>query len=255
MLGVGFHHHESDAVAHRDGFESVAAEIALHKRTGLAVHRRGLIEQSARAASEGMLRLLTDLGELGLVIGGAVNLLQRKRRGHFKSGGRAQTSAERDIAAEDRLEALARLRRVTREEPREGAERIVRPGRSGLDLLDVRKPALPGLARSADVGREDLNGVVGGRGDREERALVDGSGEDIALVVVGVIAEHLDAAGSIAHHRGLRAVKRLELRNDLVVHFLVQHGVYPLFNFYLSLQLSHLTISSMFFGGFDRNAE
>ena len=87
VLGVGLHHHERDGRSEVHILESTMAEVALHESAGLAEKRRCLIEESARAAGEGMLCLLSDLCELDTILPDTVDLAERKRGAHFKGCG------------------------------------------------------------------------------------------------------------------------------------------------------------------------
>ena len=190
-----------------------------HEAARLAVERGGLVEKAARAAGERVLRLLSDLREGRLVFLDAVELAEREGRTHFKRGGRGEARAERDVAEEHALPALARLGGLVVEEPVERARHVVLPRHllRGPDVRNVERDRLHEVARREGTRR------VGRRRDREERPLVDGRREDEALVVVGVVAEHLDAPRGIRHRRGLHTVEFFELGHQFVVDFLILH--------------------------------
>ena len=219
VLGVGLDHHERDLRTHRNGLERVVAEVALDKRTLGAVHRGRLIEQSARAAGERVLRLLADLRHRRLVLLDAVELRKRENRAHLKRGGGRKAGAKRDVAEEHALPALRRRLRLAVEEPVERARHVILPGH----LLRRSDRLRRELGRLHQVARRQLAAVVVGRGDREKRALVDRRGEHIASIVIGMVAEHLDAARSVGDDVRLLAVHLLVLANELVVDFLVLH--------------------------------
>ena len=219
VLGVGLDHHERDLRTHRNGLERIVAEVALDKRTLGAVHRGRLIEQSARATSERVLRLLADLRHRRLVLLDSVELGKRQDRAHLKRGGGRKAGAERNVAEEHALPALRRRLRLAVEEPVEGARDVVLP----RHLLRGGDRLRRELRRLHEVARRQLAAVVVARGDREERALVNRRGEDVARIVVGVVAEDLDAARRVGHDVGLLAVHLLVLRHEFVVDFLVLH--------------------------------
>ena len=76
------------------------------------------------------------------------------------------------------------------------------------------------------AGREPAGGVRARRAG-EEGAEIDGGGQDEPLVVVRVVAEHLDAAGGIGHDRGFPVVLLPELLEQGAVQLMVQHREYP----------------------------
>ena len=219
VLRIGLHHHERDRRTQDDILELAIAEVALHEAAFLAVERGGLVEKAARAAGERVLGLLTNLRERGLVLLDAIELAEREGRTHLKRGGRGEAHAERDVAEEHALPALARLGGLVVEKPVERARDVVLPGHllGGRDIRDVEFDRLHEVA-----GRERTLRILR-RGDREERPLVDGRREDEALVVVGVVAEHLDAPRGIRHRRGLHTVEFFELGHQFVVDFLILH--------------------------------
>ncbi len=252
MLGIGLDHHERNLRTHRDVLEIAAAEIALDERALGTVNRRGLVEKSARTTGEDVLGLLAELRHRRLVLRDTVDLRKRQPRGDLKRGGRAQARAKRNVAAEHGLETGLDTSKIAVKEEVEGAEHITRPGSAFLHRRDLRND---GLILLTEIESEKLDLVIGIRSDREERALVNRRGEDEALVVVGVVAEHLDAPRRIRNRRRLRTVKLRELRNNLIVNFLIDHK-------YLLIKLKSRTRPqtrtrtqpSAFFAGFERTS-
>ena len=104
-------------------------------------------------------------------------------------------------------------------EPVEGAGDVVLP----RHLLRRSDGADGELRRLHEVAGRELAAVVGRRRNGEERPLVDCRGEDVALVVVGVIAEDLDTPRGVRDDLRLLAIHLLELGYQLVVDFLVLH--------------------------------
>ena len=76
--------------------------------------------------------------------------------------------------------------------------------------------------KNSIAGAQGASGALGWR-HGEERALVDGRRKDEALVVVGMVAQDLDAARRVRHRSRLPAKELLKLGDDLVIDILVQH--------------------------------
>ncbi len=105
--------------------------------------------------------------------------LDRRRRGH--------PGADGNVPAEDAVEA---------------ADLVPGPQELVDDALKVVGPAQRGAVEAAElaaellveVARDEMADVVGTRGGGEDDGLVGGPGQDEALVVVGVLADEVDAA-------------------------------------------------------------
>ena len=230
MLGVRLHHHERHRRPKIHVLKRAVAEIALDEPARLAKEGRSLIEKPARATGKSMFRLLADLRERHLVLFDAIDLRERKDGGHLKGRAGAETGTQGDIAAKHSLEALARLCGLAVEKPIERAKRIICPGRSRLDLLHVRQPARVRFAVCANVARHERDRVVIAWRNGKKRSLVDRRRKHKPLVVVRMVAKHLDAARRVRHRSRLPAKELLKLGDDLVIDILVQHFSFLLCN-------------------------
>ena len=132
---------------------------------------------------------LTDAGELELVdLVVVIDVVQREREGRLQSRRRRHARAEGHIARERGIEALdlaAALQDLARH-----AEDIARPRLRGF-VLFVK--AELGIILQIDRVGADLVRPVGF--DLGHHALVDGSREYEAAVIIGVLADKVDTSG------------------------------------------------------------
>ena len=158
-----------------------------------------LIHDAAVAADELVLRLLAVEGNLGLADGKPLGFLEGLADGHLQGGGRGKAGALGHVAGDHQVEA---------------AQGVA----TGLQMLDhaadVVAPALirvmgDGLVQAeqiplvAVVGGDHVHQVVAAPADGDAGLVVDGTGQHEAVVVVGVLADEVDAAGGAHQQVGL----------------------------------------------------
>ena len=165
-------------------FKGLAVEA--DQIAGLAEAGRKLVHDAALHAAVVMLRALTDLGQLELVDPVGIELIDRERERALKGCGRRKAGAQRHIAGKDRVESghlAAALDRLPAD-----AEDIAGPLLRRLILFVQAE-----LRVLIVVQREgtDLIGAV--EADFRHNALVNGTRENIATVIIGMLTDQVDA--------------------------------------------------------------
>jgi hypothetical protein len=159
-----------------------------------AEQRRELVEQAGLRAHPVVLDPRAEPGELTPVgLGVAAVREQRERQRHLERRRRRQPAAARDVAAEPQRSTAQREPR-TRQLCRHAADERSPP----LGALDPVEHERVGLS---EVERGDLDGVRGPVvGDRHRHAGGNRERQAEAVVVVGVLADEVHAAGPERPH-------------------------------------------------------
>lgn len=136
-----------------------------------------------------MLGRLADLSQLEFVDRVFVKeIVEGECEAAFESGARAEACAEGDVACEDGVEVLHLAAAL--DDFAADSEHISRPALArGILLAETE------LGVVVDVDREDAHFVGAVGADVGHDHFVDGAGEHEAPVVIGVLADQVDAAG------------------------------------------------------------
>ena len=156
---------------------------------GLTEARSELVHNAALHAAVVVLGALADLGEFELVDGPAVEqVIDGESEGALKGGRRREACAERHVAGKNGIEAFNLA--ATLDGFAAHAEDVASP--ESFRLVRLFKSEF-GIFVEVQGVSPDLIGSV--RLDFSHYALVDGSREDVASVVVGVLADEVDTSG------------------------------------------------------------
>ena len=142
------------------------------------------------SADKFVFRFLAEQGELFAVDFAAVFFEQSKADGNFNGGRGTQSSAQRNIAGDVNVCSGKRFSRLPKRPS--DSERIVGPvllcqGRQGIEGF------LDGFMEIFGV---DDQLAVGARSNRGPTIEFNGGGQNETIVVVGVLADEIHAAGS-----------------------------------------------------------
>ena len=158
-----------------------------------------LVHDAAVAADELVLCLLAVEGNLGLADGEPQRLLEGLADGHLQRGGRGEAGPLRYVAGDHQIEAvqgIAPLLQVLHH-PAD----VVAPALVGMmidGLAEIEQVALVAV-----VGGDHVHQAVIAQADGDAGLVVDGAGQHEAVVVVGVLANEVDAAGGPHQQVGL----------------------------------------------------
>ena len=205
MLHHRIRHDNRISRRHRHIFQNLdRAEITEDQRILPAENRTELIQQSRLQSHIFILHSLPHPRPVGFRKINAVNRLESKTECHFQRGGTAHSRGQRNGAPEHRIEraepdtAAAQLHQRTLE--------IVCPvalaGRIHIVKINFELAGKRTVYKSAD-------GTF--LRSHSERGRLRHSGtQDIALIVVRMVAENLQPSGSTGEHRGFSAEMRFK---------------------------------------------
>ena len=219
-------HQEADVIPHVDCLVNQGTEIRLDEHSRLSRQTGNLVEQSAFATGVFVFRLLSDLGERNGFDRDSVEFGKAKSRTHLQRGGRRETATQRDVPQKHSQKTFFD---------------VVSLDQSGKGTLYVVLPSVVLFVRT-DVVQVENNLVHQVRGNqsafgratrcrREESAAVDCRREDESLVVVRVVAQHLDPSGGVRDGRRLPAELLDKLFQQFPIDAFVLHGVPLLISF------------------------
>ncbi len=176
----------------RHGIELERGEVDPQRVTGLAAQRRELVEQAGLRADPVVLDATAEAGELAPRVTAGIGL----------AGEREQRERERRLQRGRGGEAGA-LVEVALDRQRARAQRVAGVAQLGDGAADEGAPALRGRRLGegervllADVERACGHLVAVARLDRHRDAAVDRERQREPVVVVGVLPDEVDAAGS-----------------------------------------------------------
>ena len=191
MFGVGVENPEARPCGHGHGGEARAGAVDEDEAAGLAKAGDALVEDAAGDADEVVLGVFADFDDglaVGVLAGGAE---EGEGGGELDGGAGGKAGARGEVALGEVVEAGGGGEAEVGQGG-EDAEWVVGPG-GGVGLaLGGGGGERDGFARVAAV--ETALAVVA-QGEGHGDAAVDGGAEDGAAVVVGVVADELDAAG------------------------------------------------------------
>lgn len=192
--GVADHQAKSIGKGDVGGVEGSAVEE--EGMTGSGMGGDELVHDAALGTGEMVLGPLTGQGETAEVGGMTGGGEEGEAEAHFQGGGGAESGAQGDFTGEAEVGALEAVA-VGFQFHGDAAEVIapmVLEGGAGVIEVDG-----DGLLQVIGVGVEE---TVGAGGEGSEEGEMDGSGEDEAVVVIGVFADEVDPTGSAGEEGG-----------------------------------------------------
>jgi hypothetical protein len=201
---------EQEAVFAEVGRDLLVAEAAAVEEQEVVApaHEHGdLVHDAALHARESVLGRLRDAREGKAVAPLRVQGIEAQGQARAQGRRRRQPRAQRDVPAKDKPESRTRV--FQQAEAVHHARDVARPR-----LL--RQFAVPAceLELFAEVVRAQGASAVLRRAEGEVHGAVDGGGHDIAVGVVGVLPDEVDAAGRPHRHRRRDAEAHLECGVD-----------------------------------------
>jgi len=208
---VVFHHGVDDdedvTGRHGDVFQDFnGAEIAEDERVFPAEERAELVKKPGVQTEELVFDSLTDARPVGEGEFDAVDGFQGERERHFEGGGTAHTGREGDLTVQDGIECAV-LDAAAVQVHEETFDVVAPVALNGsCDVVQVKRAVLAVFADGADGAFDGAHGKM--------RALADGTTQDKAFVVVGVVAEDFKTSRSIGANGGFAAITFDELFAD-----------------------------------------
>ena len=189
MLDAGVAEHDPDVrECERHQLVGERAAVELEGVAGGAEEVDELVHDAATHPGELVLGCLSDAGERDAVEPEHKLLVEREGDSGSDRRGRGHAGPERDVAAEGAVEA--RDLEASGADLGDDAEHVVGPAAIGRQQR--RRSA---LVRLVEIDGEQAVAEPAVGCDRERDRTVDGRGEHEPLVVVGVLADQVDAAG------------------------------------------------------------
>ena len=176
------------------------AAVDAERRVRLPERARHLVQHAARHADEAVLGAVGEHGEVARRERLSARLADRARHRHGERRGAREAGAARDVARDREVEAGRRepALREREERTRYVVDPVAAPHRRrGRELGGVRVP----------LG-DDAHAAVAPTRRRDERRAVDRTREHEPFVVVGVLADQVDAPGCASDELGIAPVAR-----------------------------------------------
>src|SRR5437588_2368032 len=148
-----------------------------------------LIHDAAAGADKLVLRSLAKLGQLDAVEATAHKVEKSAGAGHFKGSRRAQPGTDRDFAMNERVGSLELVSGFFQNHG--NPDRIITPRLGGTHRV-VRQVYLAGLVKI--IGAKD-EACIRPWANRQPTIEINRRGQHEAVVVVGVLANQIDASG------------------------------------------------------------
>ena len=177
-------------------FELTAAAVETHERTLLAMNGGELIHNTAVAAHILVFRALTHASEFHFLdFVSAPNVVECESKARFKGGRAAHSGTERHITGKSRVETFYGYAECHHFAA--NTEDVARPSCSGTCFIVERELNIVFQVDGISAHRARSVGF-----DLGYDALLHSTGEHEAIVIVSVLADEVDTAGSSIYSAG-----------------------------------------------------